>query len=359
MSHSRNRNPSCNFSTPSVRMFTKHSIVLPQKCNFSEKTDNVRNISVQSKTIKNGQGVLVKEQSHSNVLVIPIESDVKDSCTLPNEDDIEVTSIFEDIIQSATEGSDKLIEHRNHIQNKKQHYIKNGVYRGSEYGVDMSPSKQVLKSKSSLELPNVTMKIFSPVLLDEGTSLESSKALQSALSKVDVAKLSTSYDFVLGLVKKKDVGDDVTARATKGESSKRYCTLDRTTNCDTFQTSQPEESFYDAKKRCLGLKRTLSRVKIEIDDRKCFLEIIKEIASAIKKLLDSVNNVIKHTIDDGDDEKGFDLEDKKKDFIRGSKRFSNTLKDYFRNGNQTSVIFASESLISQVNEIMISLIAVL
>ena len=128
LSHPRNRNTSCNFPTPSVRMFTKHSIVLPQKCNFSEKTDNVRNISVQSKTIKNGQSVHVKGQSHSNVLVIPIESDVKDSCTLPNEDDIEVTSIFEDIIQSANEGSDKLMEHRNHIQNKKLKSIYSPIF---------------------------------------------------------------------------------------------------------------------------------------------------------------------------------------------------------------------------------------
>ena len=361
LSYPRNCNPSHNVSNPSVRMFTKHSIVLPQKCNFSEKTDNVRNISVQNvKTIKSGQNMSLKEKSHSNVLVIPIESDVKESRDSPNdEEDIEVTSIFEDIIESANRGNDKIMEHKIHRQNKKQSYVKNDAKRNNEFGMSMFPSKSVLKSKSSNELPNVTMKIFSPVVLDENASLESSKAIQTALSKVDVANLSTSYDFVLGLVKKTDAVGDASTRVSKEVSNRNIQTIARTTNCDKFQTSQPENNFYDAKKKCLGLKRTLSRVKTEINDRKSFLEIIKEIASAIKKLLDSVNNVITHTIDDEEDEKALDLEEKKKDFVRGSKRFSNTLKDYFRNGNQTSVIFASESLIAQVNEIMISLIAIL
>ena len=359
-SYAKNCNFSSNVSKPNARMFTKHSIVLPQKCHFSEKTDNVRNISVQSKTIKSGQHVRVTEKSHSNVLVIPIESDVKEQYSSPNDDeDIEVTSIFEDIIQSETEKNDQIFERRNCSKNKTQSHIINGTRRKYDYKEVKPSTKQVLKTKSSHELPNVTMKIFSPVVIDENTSLESSKALQSAFSQVDVAKLSTSYDFVLGLVKKENAGDEVSTRDIENIRGVNFRTIERTTNCDKFRTSQPEESFYDAKKKCLGLKRTLSRVKNEINDRKSFLEIIKEIASAIKKLLDSVNNAITNMIDDEDDEKGLDLEDKKKDFIRGSKRFSHTLKDYFRNGNQSSVIFASESLIAHVNEIMISLIAIL
>ena len=86
------------------------------------------------------------------------------------------------------------------------------------------------------------------------------------------------------------------------------------------------------------------------------LGIIKEIASAIKKLLDSVNIVIQHV---SNDERGLDLEDKKKEFVKGSKRFSNTLKEYFRDGNSIMVINESEFLIVQVNEIMLALIVVL
>ena len=44
-------------------------------------------------------------------------------------------------------------------------------------------------------------------------------------------------------------------------------------------------------KKSIALKQILARIPDEIGDRKKFLETIKEIASAIKKLLDSVNEV--------------------------------------------------------------------
>ena len=44
-------------------------------------------------------------------------------------------------------------------------------------------------------------------------------------------------------------------------------------------------------RKSANLKRILSRIPDEITDRKTFLETIKEIASAIKKLLDAVNEV--------------------------------------------------------------------
>lgn len=60
-----------------------------------------------------------------------------------------------------------------------------------------------------------------------------------------------------------------------------------------------------------------------------FIYFFREIASAIKKLLDAVNEVA-----------GFipgptgkqALEQRKREFVKFSKRFSNTLKDYFREG---------------------------
>ena len=149
-SYSKNCNSSYNVPNPNVRMLTKHSIVLPQKCHFSEKTDNVRNIAVQSKAIKIVQHIKpVPEKSHSNILVIPIESDVKESCPSPNEDeDIEVTSIFEDIIQSVNEGNDLIKEQRTYRQNSKQGNITNCDKRRQEYGENISFGKQVLNAKS-------------------------------------------------------------------------------------------------------------------------------------------------------------------------------------------------------------------
>ena len=338
-SNSRDGSSSCDTSILNG-IFPKHS-VLPQRFHVKDK-NIVQKISIPNKILAGEKHFSSKGKSNSNVLVIPIESKMKQTLPRQNDEDIEVSSIFEDLIQSANEETKILVDNSQYDQ-----------YHGRQY-VECNPQNTIINNASSTELPNVTMKLFSPMLLEDDT-LGTSKALRSALSRVDVAKLGTSYDLVLGFVKKKDVSD---GGATSDGTLKKFATIERnaTTNCDILRTSQPEDSFYDAKKKCLGLKRTLSRIKNEIDDRKCFLEIIKEIASAIKKLLDSVNNVIADLVDE---EQGIDVEEKKKDFVRGSKRFSNTLKDYFRHGNPDTVISASEALILHVNEIMIALIVVL
>ena len=55
----------------------------------------------------------------------------------------------------------------------------------------------------------------------------------------------------------------------------------------------------------------------------------REIASAIKKLLDAVNEVSAYI--PGTQGKAA-LEQRKREFVKYSKRFSNTLKDYFKEG---------------------------
>ncbi len=99
----------------------------------------------------------------------------------------------------------------------------------------------------------------------------------------------------------------------------------------------------------MALKRILSRIPDEITDRKTFLETIKyatffaeknsshihicfflrEIASAIKKLLDAVNEVSAMVPSSSAKQS---LEQRKREFVKYSKRFSNTLKEYFKEG---------------------------
>lgn len=57
--------------------------------------------------------------------------------------------------------------------------------------------------------------------------------------------------------------------------------------------------------------------------------IFREIASAIKKLLDAVNDVSAYI--PGTQGKAA-LEQRKREFVKYSKRFSNTLKEYFKEG---------------------------
>ena len=60
-----------------------------------------------------------------------------------------------------------------------------------------------------------------------------------------------------------------------------------------------------------------------------FVSFFREIASAIKKLLDAVNDVSAYI--PGSQGKQA-LEQRKREFVKYSKRFSNTLKEYFKEG---------------------------
>jgi programmed cell death protein 10 len=59
--------------------------------------------------------------------------------------------------------------------------------------------------------------------------------------------------------------------------------------------------------------------------------MFREIASAIKKLLDCVNEISNSLhITSPSDKRA--LENRKRDFIKDSKKFSQTLKEFFREG---------------------------
>lgn len=111
---------------------------------------------------------------------------------------------------------------------------------------------------------------------------------------------------------------------------------------------RPEEPFQEMNKKCAGLKKILSRIPDEINQRPVFLETIKEIASAIKKLLDCVNEIMSLTPSQSDQAV---IDARKRDFIRHSKRFSNTLKEFFKEGQAQSVFLAAVNLLHQTNSI--------
>lgn len=120
-----------------------------------------------------------------------------------------------------------------------------------------------------------------------------------------------------------------------------------------YRLSRSEDAFQELNRKSASLKKILSRIPDEITDRKTFLETIKyeffltmlffqsfyvfhsiyflfrEIASAIKKLLDAVNEISGFI--PGPNNKQV-LEQRKREFVKFSKRFSNTLKDYFKEG---------------------------
>jgi len=97
------------------------------------------------------------------------------------------------------------------------------------------------------------------------------------------------------------------------------------------------------------LKEILSRIPDEIVNRPIFLQTIKDIAQAIKGLLSKVNESLKKcTVR----EYKKLCDQQKKQFVRDSKTFSDTLKQYFKDFNELNVYTSANKLISQANSLI-------
>lgn len=93
---------------------------------------------------------------------------------------------------------------------------------------------------------------------------------------------------------------------------------------------RPEPEFQDLNEKARALKQILSKIPDEINDRVRFLHTIKDIASAIKEFLDTVNNVFKKY----QFQNRRALGHQKKEFVNYSKSFNDTLKTYFKSARQ-------------------------
>ena len=113
--------------------------------------------------------------------------------------------------------------------------------------------------------------------------------------------------------------------------------------------TRQEKDFHELNVRSKTLKHILSRIPDDINEKREFLETIKEIASAIKKTLDCLPNLYQYlkTL-----EARQTLENEKKEFIKSSKHFSNTLKAYFRDNKRDDVYLAANSLLLQTDYLL-------
>jgi programmed cell death protein 10 len=125
----------------------------------------------------------------------------------------------------------------------------------------------------------------------------------------------------------------------------KYC--DKSSYFISSTRSEPE--FHELNIRSKNLKRILSRIPDDINEKREFLETIKEIASAIKKTLDSVSNTYQY-FKTADGRQA--LENEKKEFIKYSKNFSNTLKAYFRDSKRDDVYIAANHLLVQTDYLL-------
>jgi len=111
---------------------------------------------------------------------------------------------------------------------------------------------------------------------------------------------------------------------------------------------QNDPIYQELSQRAIALRKILARIPDEMADRRRFLETIKEIASSIKKLLDATNNLLQTLPEHLQPS----IEQRKREFVKYSKRFSNTLKEYFRGEEHVQVFVSANQLIYQTSLII-------
>uniref|UniRef100_A0A1I8AK31 DUF1394 domain-containing protein n=1 Tax=Steinernema glaseri TaxID=37863 RepID=A0A1I8AK31_9BILA len=106
--------------------------------------------------------------------------------------------------------------------------------------------------------------------------------------------------------------------------------------------------FQELSARAIAFRNILSRIPEEMGDRRTFLNIIQEIASAMKMMLDATTTVIEiipptfqHAV-----------ERCKREFVRDSKEFRRILKEHFCNNNTDQVTTSANQLIFKTAQIV-------
>jgi programmed cell death protein 10 len=191
---------------------------------------------------------------------------------------------------------------------------------------------------ASLVLPNLINPALDKMEKEEPSLALAKSNIRNLFQKVDTTHPSLTYDFILELLRvyNKNVNlNEMILRSEKFASSDEYFIK--------------RAEFKELNVRAKQLKLILSRIPDEINDRKAFLETIKEIAAAIKKKLDAVNNLFE-SMQSYEIKQILDM--RKREFVKYSKQFSNTLKAYFRQGQADEVFSAANCLISQTNLIL-------
>ncbi|ESN94827.1 hypothetical protein HELRODRAFT_87639 [Helobdella robusta] len=191
---------------------------------------------------------------------------------------------------------------------------------------------------SSMALPVVVRPILDKM---EKKNAVAANALKSGFAKVESAHPGFTYQLIKSILKKAEVDNQV-------DMCECLLRIEGSNNSNEFLVDRVEEPIQLLNERSTNLKKILSRIPDEIYDRKKFLETIKEIASAIRLLLDSVNSIFSYI----SEQYRQVLDIRKKEFVKYSRNFSNTLKDFFRDSEKQNVFLSANHLVNQSNLLM-------
>ena len=169
------------------------------------------------------------------------------------------------------------------------------------------------------------------------------ESIKQALEKAESSNPGMSHDFVDLILEKTQSkgGMDLTEKLLR-EAHR---------DVDLYSIDGRTTELTDLSNKSKALKQILSTIPDEVQNRTRFLGIIRRIAESIKEMLDAVNSVATNNAD-LIASKAEELQQQRKLFVRGSKRFSDTLKQYFTDNKVHNLFRSAHRLINETNSLM-------